>query len=173
VERISGLAIPTFAAVHGACLGAGFGIALACDVVFAADDARLGSPFARLGAVMDSGGHSFLVERLGRHRALELIYSGRLLSGREAAEIGLVNASHGRRVLLERTRELANRVASGPTQAFLASKTIVRRIEAERLALAEVLAAEAVAQGDASGTLDYREGVLAFQEKRAPQFVGR
>lgn len=172
VERIVGFPAPTFAAVHGACLGAGFGIALACDVVCAADDARLGSPFARLGAVVDSGAHAFLVERIGTHRALELIYSGRLISGRDAASMGLVNRSIGSVRLLEEVRRLAAGVASGPTQAFLASKRIVRQIADERLSLAEVLAAEATAQGDISQSHDYREGVLAFQEKRTPQFLG-
>src|SRR5581483_773175 len=74
VERIAGLAVPTFAAVHGPALGAGLGFALACDVVYVADDARIGSPFARIGAVLDSGAHDFLVRRIGAHRTLELVY---------------------------------------------------------------------------------------------------
>src|SRR5258708_5476835 len=85
VRRVATFPAPTFAAVHGACLGAGLGLALACDVVYIADDAKIGSPFARIGAVLDSGGHSFFVQRLGVHRALELIYTGRLISGTEAA----------------------------------------------------------------------------------------
>ncbi len=82
---------PTFAAVHGACLGVGLGLALASDVVYVSEDAKIGSPFARIGAVLDSGGHKFFVQRIGPHRALELIYTGRLLSGTEAAAWGLVN----------------------------------------------------------------------------------
>ena len=77
IKRIVSFPAPTFAAVHGACLGVGLGIALGCDVVYVADDAKIGSPFARIGAVLDSGGHSFFVSRLGTHRALELIYTGR------------------------------------------------------------------------------------------------
>jgi len=87
IKRIVAFPAPTFAAVHGACLGVGLGLALGCDVVYAADDAKIGSPFARIGAVLDSGGHSFFVSRLGTHRALELIYTGRLLSGAEAAQL--------------------------------------------------------------------------------------
>ena len=93
LQRIADLDVPTIAAVQGACLGVGLGIAFACDLIVVADDARIGSPFARIGAVLDSGGHRYLVERLGPHRALELIYTGRLLSGTEAAAIGLVNRS--------------------------------------------------------------------------------
>ncbi len=76
VKRIATFPAPTFASVHGACLGAGLGLALACDVVYIADDAKIGSPFARIGAVLDSGGHWFFVSRVGAHRALELIYHG-------------------------------------------------------------------------------------------------
>lgn len=172
VKRIADFPAPTFAAVQGACLGAGFGVALACDVVYVADDAKVGSPFAKLGAVMDSGGHAFLVDRLGSHRALELIYTGRLISGREAAAWGLVNRSVGRTSLVALVREVAAAVATGPTKAFLASKGIVRRIEEEHLSLSDVLTAEAVAQGEASRSKDYREGFTAFQEKRQPSFLG-
>ncbi len=107
------------AAVQGACLGTGLGLALACDIVYAADDARIGSPFARIGAVLDSGAHAAFVSRVGPHRALELVYTGRLLSGREAEQWGLVNRSVAGADLLRRTRELAASIARGPTAAFL------------------------------------------------------
>jgi enoyl-CoA hydratase/carnithine racemase len=172
VERLAGLEVPTFAAVHGPALGTGLGLALACDVVYVADDARIGSPFARIGAVLDSGAHDFLVRRIGPHRTLELVYTGRMLSGREAAEWGIVNRSVGRLDLLPRVRRIAHDVADGPTSAFVASKRIVKRISDEGLALAEVLRAEAAAQGAASRTHDYQDGIAAFQEKRAPRFTG-
>jgi len=170
--RLAGLACPTFAAVQGACLGTGLGRALACDVVYAADDARIGSPFARIGAVLDSGAHTALVRRIGPHRALELVYTGHLLSGREAAEMGLINRSVPAEELLERSREVARAAAAGPTAALLESKRLVARLGAEPLGLAEVLRLEAEAQGRASRTHDYREGISAFQEKRPPEFLG-
>jgi enoyl-CoA hydratase/carnithine racemase len=172
VERLAELAVPTFAAVHGPALGTGLGLALACDVVYVADDARIGSPFARIGAVLDSGAHDFLVRRIGAHRTLELVYTGRMLSGREAAEWGIVNRSVGRLDLLARVRSMARAVADGPTAAFLASKRIVRRIADEGLAFSDVLRAEAAAQGAASRTHDYQAGIAAFQEKRTPRFTG-
>ena len=172
VKGIAAFPAPTFAAVHGACLGAGLGLALACDVVYIADDAKIGSPFARIGAVLDSGGHSFFVSRLGTHRALELIYTGRLLSGAEAAALGLVNQSMPKDSVLEHTRKIAAQVAQGPTAAFMQSKWLVRRIDEEALGLFAVLKAEAQAQGAAGRTADYKEGILAFQQKRTPKFKG-
>jgi len=173
VKRIASFPAPTFAAVHGVCLGVGLGLALACDVVYVADDAKLGSPFARIGAVLDSGGHSFLVSRLGAHRALELIYMARLMSGTEASTLGLVNQSMSQEKLVEHTRSIARQVAKGPTAAFLESKRLVRRIDEEALGLFAVLRCEAQAQGAAGGTADYKEGIGAFQQKRQPTFIGR
>ena len=172
IRRIAGFPAPTFAAVHGACLGVGLGIALACDVVYTADDAKIGSPFANTGGVLDSGGHFFLASRLGSHRALELIYTGRLISGREAASWGLVNRSVGRGSLVDVMREVATRVAAGPTAALLHSKWLIRRLDRERLGLDDVLAAEAVAQGEVSRSHDYQEGYRAFLEKRPAAFTG-
>jgi enoyl-CoA hydratase/carnithine racemase len=173
MARMADVAIPTIAAVHGACLGTGLGLALACDIVYAADDARIGSPFARIGAVLDSGAHAAFVSRVGPHRALELVYTGRLLSGREAAEWGLVNRSVAGADLVRRTREMARSIAHGPTAAFLESKRIVRLIQDASPSLADLLAAEAAAQGRASRTHDYQDGITAFQEKRKPAFTGR
>jgi 2-(1,2-epoxy-1,2-dihydrophenyl)acetyl-CoA isomerase len=173
MTRMAGLAMPTIAAVHGACLGTGLGLALACDVMCAADDARIGSPFARIGAVLDSGAHAALVSRIGPHRTLELVYTGRLLSGREAAEWGLVNRSVAGADLVRRTREMARTIAGGPTAAFLESKRLVRLIADSSPSPVELLAAEAAAQGRASRTHDYQDGITAFLEKRKPTFTGR
>ena len=173
IKRIVAFPAPTFAAVHGACLGAGLGLALGCDVVYIADDAKIGSPFARIGAVLDSGGHSFFVSRLGTHRALELIYTGQLISGAEAAQLGLVNRSMPKDSLVAETRKIAAQVAQGPTAAFMQSKRLVRRIDEEALGLFAVLKCEAQAQGAAGKTADYKEGISAFQQKRAPKFQGK
>jgi 2-(1,2-epoxy-1,2-dihydrophenyl)acetyl-CoA isomerase len=172
ISRLAYLAVPTIAAVHGACLGVGFGIAMACDVVVCAQRSKLGSPFANIGAVLDSGGHAALVQRVGPHRALELIYTGRLIDGDEAAAIGLVNAVHPDDEVLGAALAMARRIAAGPTQTFIASKNLVRRIVDAAISLDEVLAAEATAQGEMAGTPDYVEGMTAFIEKRTPRFGG-
>jgi 2-(1,2-epoxy-1,2-dihydrophenyl)acetyl-CoA isomerase len=173
IQTIADFPAPTFAAVHGPCLGVGLGIALACDVCYVAEDAKIGSPFARIGAVLDSGSHLFIAERLGSHLTLELIYSTRLLTGVEAAHIGLVNRAFPPKLVVAEARKLAGQVAKGPTAAFMESKRLIRRIRDEKLGLPEVLAAEAKAQGVAGRTSDYREGITAFQEKRTPKFTGR
>ncbi|MBV9100928.1 MAG: enoyl-CoA hydratase/isomerase family protein [Candidatus Dormibacteraeota bacterium] len=172
MAAMAGVAVPTIAAVQGACLGTGLGLAMACDIVYAADDARVGSPFARIGAVLDSGAHRALVSRIGPHRTLELVYTGRLLSGREAAAWGLVNRSVAGGDLARRTRDLAASIARGPTSAFKESKAIVRRMLDAPMSFEDVLAAEAAAQGRASRTHDYQVGISAFLEKRRPSFTG-
>ena len=75
MQQVADLPFPTIAAVQGACLGTGLGLALACDVVLAADNAKFGSPFGKIGAVFDSGGHKVFVERLGTAVTFDLIYS--------------------------------------------------------------------------------------------------
>ena len=170
--RLYQLPMPTFAAVQGAALGVGLGIALACDVVYVADNAKVGSPFAQIGAVLDSGAHAHFVDRLGAHRALELIYTGRLLSGTDAAAVGLVNEAVPSDVLLETVRRVASAVATGPTFAFAQSKAIVHAVLAGQRDPAHVMTAEAAAQGRASRTADYAEGMTAFVDKRRPTFTG-
>lgn len=162
------LPIPTLAAIRGPALGLGLGLALACDVSLVAENAVLGSPFRSIGCVLDSGGHFFLAERLGPHRAAELIFTGRLLSGREAAAIGLVNRAVPALTLAGESEKIAADIAAGPTASFRASKEILARPRQ----LADVLELEAKFQAAALESHDGREGIRAFQEKRKPQFVG-
>jgi enoyl-CoA hydratase/carnithine racemase len=173
ISRLAGLQCPTVAAVQGAALGIGLGLALACDVTLVGESAKIGSPFGAIGAVLDSGAHHFLCTRIGPARTLELVYTGRFLSGAEAVEWGIASAVHPDDELLGAARALAAGIAAGPTAAFMASKNIVRRVAAGGLSLDDVLAAEAEAQGAASRTRDYGEGITAFQEKRKPTFTGQ
>jgi 2-(1,2-epoxy-1,2-dihydrophenyl)acetyl-CoA isomerase len=173
VARLNGLRCPTVAAVQGAALGFGLGLALACDLLVVGESAKIGSPFAAIGAVLDSGSHLFLCSRIGPARTLELVYTGRFLSGAEAVEWGIANSVHPDDELLGAARTLAATIAAGPTATFMLSKDIVARIASDGLSLDEVLAAEAAAQGAASRTHDYGEGITAFQEKRKPTFIGR
>lgn len=170
MRRIAGFPAPTFAAVHGACLGVGLGLAIATDVVYVAETAKLGSPFANLGALLDSGGHALLYERLGAHRALDLIYTGDLLTGAEAVAAGLFSRAMPADEVLAFTRERAVRAAAGPTTAFVASKRLIANLRDERLW--DAVAQESRQQEALRATADYREGFAAFQQKRAPQFRG-
>lgn len=162
--------IPTVAAVQGACLGAGLGLAFACDVVIAAEDAFFASPFGRIGAVLDSGGHHHFVRLLGLKRAMDLIYSGRRITGKEAEAMGLVSRAVPADELLPTARQLAQSIARGPTLAFRLSKRIAQA--AVTADYADVLDMEADAQGIISRSHDYTEGVRAFLEKREPSFRG-
>ena len=171
-SRLAGLQCPTVAAVQGAALGVGLGLALACDLMVVGESAKIGSPFGAIGAVLDSGAHHYLPSRIGSARTLELLYTGRFLSGGEAVEWGIANAVHPDDELLGAARTLAASIAAGPTAAFVLSKNILRRIGDGGLSLDEVLALEAAAQGAAARTHDYGEGITAFQEKRKPTFRG-
>jgi 2-(1,2-epoxy-1,2-dihydrophenyl)acetyl-CoA isomerase len=171
--EISDLPVPTFAAVQGACLGVGLGLAIACDVVYLAENAKIGSPFANLGATLDSGGHAFFLARLGRHRTLDLVYSGELISGTQAVVEGLFSRAVPAEELQEFTRAAAAKAATGPTQAFLESKRLLDAVAEENLGPREALVRESAAQIRLSHTPDYAEGFRSFQEKRRPVFTGK
>ncbi|MEA5153670.1 enoyl-CoA hydratase/isomerase family protein [Raineyella sp.] len=173
LRKMADFPAPTFAAVHGACLGVGLGLAIATDVVYVADEAKLGSPFAGLGATLDSGGHWLFTERLGPHRALDLIYSAEFMSGSEAVAAGLFSRALPTEELLDFSRRRARRAAEGATGAFLASRELVAGIRDRRIGLWESVEAENVAQGRLCSSADYLEGFRAFQEKRRPVFTGR
>jgi 2-(1,2-epoxy-1,2-dihydrophenyl)acetyl-CoA isomerase len=170
LHRIDDFAAPTFAVATGACLGVGLGLLIACDVVYVADTAKIGSPFANLGATLDSGGHALFFERLGAHRTLDVIYTAELMSGSKAVQFGLFSRVVPEADVLEFTRERARRVAHGATGAFLASKKLVHQLRDDRVGLWESMAAESAAQGELCLSADYAEGFAAFQEKRRPVF---
>jgi 2-(1,2-epoxy-1,2-dihydrophenyl)acetyl-CoA isomerase len=172
LRRMANFPAPTFAVAHGACLGVGLGLLIATDVVYVADSAKIGSPFAKLGATLDSGGHALFFERLGAHKTLDLIYTGRLMSGAEAVESGLFSRVFPADDVLDATRDAARTAATGATQAFLASKALVQSLRDERIGLWESLDVENTAQAALCDTDDYREGFAAFQEKREPKFTG-
>jgi 2-(1,2-epoxy-1,2-dihydrophenyl)acetyl-CoA isomerase len=172
MKKMNAFPAPTFAAAHGACLGVGLGLLIVTDVVYVADDAKIGSPFVALGAVLDSGAHGLFYQRLGAHRTLDLIYTGRLMSGEEAVSAGLFSRVLPAGEVLEATREAARAAASGPTQAFLASKRIVQRLRTERIGLWQTVTAENEAQVALQSSADYKEGFAAFQQKRKPDFTG-
>lgn len=170
LRRIDDFPGPTFAIATGACLGVGLGLLIASDVVYVADTAKVGSPFANLGATLDSGGHALFFERLGAHRALDLIYTAELMTGVEAVASGLFSRVVPEAEILEFTRQRAKRVAAGAAEAYLASKRLIHRLRDERIGLWQSIDDENVAQGALCATPDYHEGFAAFREKRAPVF---
>jgi 2-(1,2-epoxy-1,2-dihydrophenyl)acetyl-CoA isomerase len=172
LQKMSAFPAPTFAAAQGACLGVGLGLLLATDVVYVAENAKFGSPFAKLGATLDSGGHWYFTERLGMHRTLDLIYTAELMSGAEAVAQGMFSRAMPADGLLDTTRAIVSRVATGATGAFTASKELVAHIRDQRLGLWDSMAEENAEQARLCKSSDYAEGFRAFQEKRTPVFNG-
>lgn len=173
LKQMAEFPAPTFAAAHGPCLGVGLGLLIATDIVYVADTASIGSPFANLGATLDSGGHALFVERLGAHRAMDLIVTADLMTGEEAVRAGLFSRVIPEVALLEFTREKVRNAARGATQAFLASRRLVHQVRDEGLGLWESVDQENIAQGQLCSSEDYLEGFAAFNEKRRPTFHGK
>ncbi|HUH17139.1 MAG TPA: enoyl-CoA hydratase-related protein [Methylomirabilota bacterium] len=171
IEGLRTIPKPVVASVNGVAAGAGMSLALAADVVIAAEEARFVPAFLRIGLVPDSGLTRILVRALGRHRAMEILLGERQLSAADAHAAGLVAAVVPAADLAQVTRELAQRLAAGPTRAIGLTKRLVNA--AEDASLAEALAAEAALQDVAGRTDDHAEGVAAFGEKRDPRFRGR
>lgn len=168
VMRIRATEKPVIAAINGVAAGAGCGLALACDLRTAAEDATLMLSFARVGLALDSGSSFFLPRLVGLGRALEMAFTGDPLPAREAELIGLVNHVYPAAELLARTRELADRMASGARQALgLIKREMNRALSAD---LDAALDYEAYQQEIAGQTGDFREGVVAFFDKRPPHF---
>jgi 2-(1,2-epoxy-1,2-dihydrophenyl)acetyl-CoA isomerase len=162
---------PIVAAVNGVAAGAGVSLALACDLVYAAQDARFIQAFVRIGLVPDSGSTRTLVRSLGRHRAAKLIFSGEPLSAAEALAGGLVNAVLPADELMAGARDAATRLAQSPTLAIGYAKRLINA--AEDADLDASLGLEAALQELAGRTEDHAEGLAAFAEKREPRFRGR
>ncbi|WP_209324555.1 enoyl-CoA hydratase/isomerase family protein [Brevibacterium renqingii] len=169
-QAIRALPIPVIAQVQGAALGLGFGVAAAADIIFAADDAKFGSPFAAIGAMLDSGAHHVFLDRLGYHRTMDLIVTGDFMTGAEAAAAGIVSRAVPAADLSDFVESKLERIVSGPAEAFAMEKGFVQKIADDRPSLSEVLAEEAALQESARQTPDYAEGFKAFQERRKPNF---
>jgi 2-(1,2-epoxy-1,2-dihydrophenyl)acetyl-CoA isomerase len=170
IRAIRGMEKPVVCAVNGVAAGAGASLAFACDLVLASTEASFIQSFCRIGLIPDSGGTYFLPRLAGTARAAGLALLGDKLGAEQACAWGLIWAVHEPASLMPRARELAGRLATQPTRGL----GLVKRALAASLenGLDAQLDLEAVLQGEAGRTADFREGVEAFRQKRVPHFRG-
>lgn len=162
---------PTLARVDGVAVGAGFSLALGCDLIIASERARFSQIFAKRGLSLDMGSSWLLPRRVGLHKAKELALLAPIIDAAEADRIGLVNRVVPVEELDEAVADWAGRLAAGPPIALAQTKALLD--DAGTSTLAESLRAEAAAQTVNFATEDTMESILAFIEKRTPHYRGR
>ena len=162
---------PVIAAINGAATGAGMDLALQCDLRFAAESARMGETYVRVGLVPGAGGTWFLPRIVGTAKALELFWTGDLISAQEAERLGIVNKALPDAELMGHVRTLALRIAEGPPLSIRFIKRAVH--QGMRIDLRTSLDLISSHFAVVSASDDHREAVAAWQEKRKPKFEGR
>ena len=171
IKLITSLPAPVICAVNGVAAGAGMSIALACDMVLAADSASFIQSFSKIGLVPDAGSSWILPRRVGMARAMGLALTATPLSAADAEAWGLIWKRYEDDALLQAARAMAEQLASGPTAAFASTKMLMQR--AATADIETQLDHEARAQKLCATSTDYTEGVQAFLDKRAPRFTGQ
>lgn len=162
---------PVIGAINGPAGGAGFSLALACDLVLAAESAVFTMAYTRAGLAPDGGSSFFLPRVVGPKRAYDLMVNNAVLTAEEAKDLGIVNAVYRDASFMAEARAYAERLAAGPSRAFGAAKRLVALSPESSLETQMEHERRAIAQ--CAGTEDFREGVAAFIEKRPPVFKGR
>ena len=171
IRAITEAPVPVIAAVNGVAAGAGANLALACDLVIAAESATFIQAFTRIGLIPDAGGTSFLPRRVGLQRAMGAALLAEPVSARQAETWGMIWEAVPDDRFAAVVAARAAQLAAGPTGAYAALKQALRG--AFDQPLEAQLAVEARLQGVCGASADFREGVAAFAAKRAPQFTGR
>ena len=170
VDALAGAPMPTICAINGLALGGGCEIALACDLRYAAQDAQIGLTEARIGAIPGAGGTQRMPRVIGASAALELMLTAEPITGKRAAEIGLVHAAVAADQLEAHVRRITTVLASrSPTGAQTIKRLVTSGLE---MTLVQGLVQEAVAVREILASPDYAEGLAAFAEKRQPRFGG-
>jgi 2-(1,2-epoxy-1,2-dihydrophenyl)acetyl-CoA isomerase len=161
---------PIIAAVHGFAAGAAFNLALAADIIFAAESSSFILSFSKVGLISDGGGLFHLPRLIGPYKAKELLFNAEPLPAAEANRLGIVNQVYPLEELELKTIEYANKLAAGPSKAYgsikkLANQSLVSSLD-------EILELERITQAMIATTDDHKEGVQAFKDKRVPEFNG-
>ena len=170
VREVATCSKPVIARVDGPAVGAGAALAIACDLVYAAEDARIGFSFSRIGLTADTGATYTLPQLVGVQTAFELLATGRILGAPEAADLGIVTEAVEADELGELVDERASELAAGPTRALSSIRRLLLRSNANTFE--EQLELEAREQIGMYHTADVMEGVTAFTEDRDPEFSG-
>jgi 2-(1,2-epoxy-1,2-dihydrophenyl)acetyl-CoA isomerase len=163
--------VPVIAKVDGVAVGAGFGLALAADMLWCSDRARMSAVFAKLGLSLDYGSSWLLAKRLGLHRAKEVAFTAEMLDAARIERLGLANAVVAVGDLDDVVDGVARRIVAGPPMALSMTKRMLDN--AATSSLVQALETEAIAQNVNLATSDLTEALTAFREKRAPVFQGR
>ena len=161
---------PVIASINGFAVGQGFSLALACDIRIASEEAQLGAIWTRRGIPPESAGAYTLTQLVGPAKACELVFTGKMLSAKEAFEIGLVNSVVPAGKLNEATYEMAKQIADGPPVAIAISKAMIYQALETSLDIHGRL--EFFGQDYCFNTQDREEGIRSFLEKRPPHFQG-
>jgi 2-(1,2-epoxy-1,2-dihydrophenyl)acetyl-CoA isomerase len=169
--RLHELPKPSVAAVNGVAAGAGCNLALGCDIVIASERARFIEIFSKRGLVVDFGGSWLLPRLVGLHRAKELIFLAESVDAAQAAEIGLVNRVVPADVLLDEARAVATKLAKLPPIQLSVTKRLLN--QSLSVSMSDALEFEGIAQSLMFRTADTTEAMLAFVQKREPEFRGK
>ena len=170
-KRIYEFVKPVIAAVNGAARGAGTELALNCDFLFIADDATIGFPETSLGTFIGGGVTYHITNILNMQKAKELVYTGKILNGREAVEYGLAFRSYPVEIFMDKVMEFASKISEKAPLSMKFAKKLIQK--APFLDLDTVITLEAEAILACMTTEDWHEGIKAFMEKRKPVYKGR
>lgn len=168
---IQKLEVPTIAAINGAAIGAGLCVALACDLRYAAEGAKMGVPFVKLGLHPGMAGTHLMPQVVGEAHARDLMLTGRIVEAAEAMSLGLVSRTWDRETFLDEVLEVAAGIAA--TAPIASRLTTLALRDGGHRDIEKALQWEALAQPVTLATADLQEGLRAAIEKRAPRFTGR